>query len=171
MERDIMTAGQYHDTGNARQRWNRTAGVTVLGGVGFVDYTQSDTASSGATDPIRASMENVVAVTTALIATRPKLVVCAEAGCADDAVGKWLEGEDFIADVNVDSTTDIAVGDWLKPVNAGDHLVKATQFSVDETGAAAAESLVPVYAQALQARTANNEGTIKARVFSNGLIF
>lgn len=153
MARDIATAGGYAHSGNARPRYNRTGATLVSGSVGFVDHGTADAAST----TIALGQSNVIAVSTAGITACRQLVVHAGESTADDKIGNFFDSDDgAIVLVRVDSTTDIAKEDWLKPVNAGDHLVKATNANDY------------VYAQALEARTSNDEGTIRARLFSNG---
>lgn len=154
IDRPIATGNQYANSGNPRKRWNRTGATLATGSVGFVDHIKGDAASTSWS----LGESNVVAVTTARIAMRPQLVVHVDTGAtpADDKEALWYDGENVICYARVDSTTDIAAGDWLKPVNAGDHLVKAT-LGTDY-----------VYAQALEARTSNDEGLIRVRLFSQG---
>lgn len=141
-----------YDENNAAIFTSRTGATSVLGGVGFQDVVTSDAASTS----IAVGEGNVVAVTTALMAMRPPLVVWAEAGVADDKPGRAYCGDGIRCLINVNSTTDIAKGDWLKPVDAGDHMVKGT-LGTDY-----------VYAQALAARTSNDEGTIECLLYSSG---
>lgn len=162
----IQLPGSHYEANQVTaNRFNRTAATTKVGSVGFVDTTLSD----GDSTTIAAGLDNVVSPTTALIAKRPILVV-ANSIAADNDRLDWIEGTKVRCRVLVDSTANIAVGNWLKPVNGSDSLVVATAFSVDETGSAGAEALVPVYAQALEARTADDEGTIEVLLFSDGVI-
>lgn len=131
---------------------NRTGAATVAGGVGFVDSSRSEAESTS----ISLAANNVTAVTTALMTKRARLVVAADI-YADDAEGQWLDADDGTTClINVDSTTDILNGDLLKPVNGGDHLVKATP-GTDIW-----------YARALEGRTANSEGAIRCELYSAG---
>lgn len=130
---------------------NRTGATTVKGGVGFVDDAASDAATT-----TTYGQDNVVAVTLArIVAGTHRLAVWAVGSTADDGAERAVVGDDLIVDLLVNSTTDIAKGDPLIPVASGDHMVKGSIGN-------------KFYAVALEARTANDEGTIKARLFSSG---
>lgn len=136
---------------SASLRFNRTGATSVQGGTGALDLTQTQSESSN----IGNAESNVTPVTTALIAAGV-IGFWISAGVADNKAGYFVVGEGVICDVNVDSTTDIAKGDALKAVNAGDHMVKAT-VGTDR-----------YHAIALEARTADTEGSIRCIVFSSG---
>jgi hypothetical protein len=140
------------DGGQAASRIvnNRTGATTVKGGVGFLDLAQAEAESTS----IGLGCSNVTATTTALIAYG--ILAVFTGALADNATGRAIVAEGEIVDINVDSTTDIAKGDTLKPVNAGDHMVKATK-GTDRW-----------FAIALEARTADTEGTIRAVLYSSG---
>ncbi len=141
-----------YDENNAAIFTNRTGATSVLGGVGFQDVMTGDASSTS----IALGEGHSVAVSTARIAMRPPLVVWAEAGIADDKPGRAYCGDGIRCLINVDSTTDLAKGDWLKPVDAGDHMVKGT-LGTDY-----------VYAMVLTARTSNDEGTVDCLLYSSG---
>jgi hypothetical protein len=131
---------------------NRTGATSVLGGTCAIDLPQAD----GDSTTLRLGLSNVVAASTALMAVG-FIGLWATAGVADNADGRVIFGHGVLCQANVDSTTDIAKGDALKCVNAGDHLVKATP-GTDR-----------YHAIALEARTANTEGPIWVMLFSAGL--
>jgi len=127
----------------------RTARVaTVRGGIYAVDLHQSDAAST----TVAKGTENLVPVTTALIATGFLLV--ADAIVADNAAANVNFGIGVEVNLLVESTTDIAKGDALKAVNAQAYAVKATP-ATDR-----------YHFIALEARTANDTGIIKAVMVS-----
>lgn len=130
---------------------NRTGATTVQGSTGFIDTPQADADSTS----LATGMSNVVAVSTALI-TKGILVVAKDAGVVDNAAGNYYCGEGVQCYINVDGTTDVAKGDILKPVNAGDHMVKATA-GTDRW-----------YAVSLEARTTDSEGPVLCLLFSSG---
>jgi len=129
---------------------NRSGATTVKGSIGFIDLAQSDTDST----TLLAGLSNVIATATAQI-DAGCMVVAKAAGVTDNSAGDYYVGEGVVCYVNVNSTTDIAKGDELKPVNAGDHMVKA----------AAGDRY---HAIALEARTSDDEGPILALIFSFG---
>lgn len=130
---------------------NRTGATTVQGSVGFIDLPQAD----GDSTDLPTAQGNVVATSTALIASG-LCVVARDAGVLDNGVGQYSCDEGTKCYINVDGTTDVAKGDVLKPVNAGDHMVKAT-VGTDRW-----------FAQALEARTANTEGPVLCILWSMG---
>lgn len=165
MERTIGHPGAHYNKGGPSPRYNRTGATLVAGGVGFIDLSQSDAAS---TTP-ETAMDNVVAISTALIAIQPRLVVAAQVPnlAADDEKGQFIEGDGVECLILVESTTDILKGDWLKPVNAQVYLVKGSIGAIiDNTGSAGTYDYV--YAQALEGRTANDTGLIRCLLFSSG---
>lgn len=149
----VTTPSSKHSTAGFT-RMNRTGATIAYGGVAIVDAMQAEAESTD----IGLALHNLTAVTTALF-KHACVVVCREtAGVADNAEGRFAESNDgAMVDVLVDSTTDIAKGDLLKCVNAAAYLVKATN-GTDR----------PV-ARALEARTADTQGTIKCQLFSNGI--
>jgi hypothetical protein len=144
---------------------NRTAATLAEGSVGFLDTPQADADST----TVSLGLDNVVAVTTARMAQCPVLAVAslAAVGVVDNDRGEFHVGEGIKCRIRVDSTTDIAKGDKLKPVNAGDHMVKASiaGATIDPTGTAALDRW---YAEALEARTTNDEGLVLCRLYSSG---
>ncbi len=133
--------------------YNRTGAATVKGGVYFVDSSRSEAESTD----VPTALGNVTAVTTALMATSTTLIV-ADGIYADNAPGIFGESYDGgVFDILVDGTTDVAAGDFLKPVNAATYMVKA----------AAGETY---WAKALEARTTNSAALVKCRLYSQGLL-
>jgi hypothetical protein len=130
---------------------NRTGATSVQGGSGALDVAQTQ----GESTSIGLALTNVTPVTTAIIAAGV-IGVWESAGVVDNAKGRFIIGEGVQCVLNVDGTTDVAKGDALKAVNAGDHFVKAT-VGTDR-----------YHAIALEARTANSEGPVRALLFSSG---
>jgi len=98
--------------------------------------------------------DNVIQITTARVALRLPVVVALDA-YADDVRGQFVEGNDVIVSILVESTTDILEGDLLKPVDQQAYLVKATPGT-------------DLYvARAREGRTANDTGLISCLLFSN----
>jgi hypothetical protein len=150
MQRAIQHPGlHYNSDGFETIRTNRTGGTTEFGGVYLVDIPQSNVASTNAIE----GTKNVVAVTTALFGKPHRAVVALEA-IANNAEGRFVEGDMVLVQVRVNSTTDIAKGDPLKLVNNQESLVRAT-WGTDRWVAIANE-----------ARTEDNEGLISAWFFS-----
>lgn len=151
MNKIIGLPGSQYDSNNAAPvRTNRTGGAALVGGAYVVDLHTSATEST----TIALGQGAVVPVTTALIAAGQ--IVIARETTADDADGRFVEGEGVECDILVESTTDIAKGDALKPVNAQAYLVKAT-VGTDR-----------FHAIALEARTANDTGLIRCLLYSSG---
>jgi len=132
-------------------RYNRTGATSVKGGTGLLDILNTQ----GESTTIGTGLQNVTPVTTAGMAVGI-VGVWEAAGVGDNAQGRFITGEGVECSINVDSTTDIAKGDALKCVNAGDHMVKATPATDRH------------HAIALEARTADTEGAIRALLFSSG---
>lgn len=145
----ISTQGEQFVRGHPSKRfYNRTGGTVYEGYVGFIDEFQGDAASTS----VLTGQQNIVKVTTALMAKGdPKLVVFKETA-ADDEQARAIAGEDAIVRILVEGTTDIAKGDGLKPVNAQYYLVKGT-IGTDR-----------IYAIALEAFTTDGTGVILARL-------
>lgn len=154
----IGTQGLPFDTAQRAPRlYNRTGATIQKGYVGFLDTSQSDAAST----TVALALSNVVKPTTALIAKRAqKLVVCQDAGLADDAQGRFAMGDggDLICQILVEGTTDVAKGDLLKPVDAQYYLVKAT----------AGTDLA--FAEALEAQTSATPTLILCRLFDRAFV-
>lgn len=129
---------------------NRTGANSVVGGCYFKDLKRSQAESTSTAT----AQENFIPVTTSLI-TDGILVVGTKI-LADNERGYCVEGFGVEVDLLVESTTDIGAGDSLKPVNAQAYMVKAT-VATDK-----------VYARALEARTANDTGLIRAILYSVG---
>ncbi len=167
--RNISSGLAPYNTAEPRRRTNRTAGTLVKGSVGMVD----DLLTDGDSTTIQLAMDNIVAVSTARISARCPLVVFCGDSCVDNEQGNFAEAQgDAIVQVLVNSTTNIAAGDFLKPVDASDSLVKnasaANPFVVDESGSVS-DTLTISYARALEARTADDEGLIWCRLYSHGI--
>jgi hypothetical protein len=129
---------------------NKTGGALVKGSVVVLDLTK-----------VTATTLLEVQDFVKLWATgKPALVFIAADSIADGAVGPFIPGraEGTLCLVEVDSTTDIAVGDQLKLVTGVDHLVKATAGTD------------PYCAIALEARTSNDQGNIAAVVFNRCVV-
>ena len=134
------TTGNRHTPHSARF-WNRSGASTAVGGVLALDIAAGDAAS---TTP-ELALTNLIEPATAQFNTA-EYVVCKEVK-ADDLLVDCFTGDGVLVQVRVNSTTDIAKGDPLKPVNSENHLVKAT-------------STDPYVATALEARTTDDVGLI-----------
>lgn len=148
----IQGIGSFEGPGNAPRFFNRTGAATALGYVGFVDDIQSDAAST----TLALGLAGIVKPATAHL-TQPGRIpaVCVEAGVADDGEGRWAVAQDasgLVIQILVESTTDVALGDPLKIVDAQYYLVKAT------TGA---DEFVAI---ALEAKTANSAAVMWCRL-------
>jgi len=124
-KRTIGLSNEYYDRNEAPRRTNKTGSDTVVGGVYSVDLPgdDADSQTSSAADPNK-SQGNVTAVSTADIAAGELIV--AEEIVADDADGRFCEGEGVVVNVLVDGTTDVAAGDPVKAQNASTSVIKAT---------------------------------------------
>lgn len=163
--RTIQTTTAHYNKGSVSTRYNRTGATLVEGAVGFIDAAQGD----GDSGSVEAGLDNVVAISTARIAIQPRLVVAAGVPnfAADNERGQFIEGDGVECLILVESTTDIAAGDWLKPVNAQVYMVKGNIGAIiDNTGSSGTYDYV--YAQALQARTADSAGLIRCLLYSGG---
>lgn len=129
---------------------NKTAATTSEGSIGFLDEAQADADST----TLALGLSNVVAASTALMAYGH--AVLAKGAYADDADGLFEAGEGVRSRIRVNSTTDIAKGDVLKPVNGQNYAVKATKGT---------DRWIAV---ALEARTSDDAGVIECVLYSRG---
>lgn len=153
-------AGQVFTT-HKRRVMNRTAATVAIGDVVAFDMLATDAditkGVGGGTglDKQDGIFHNVVAVAAGnkdgLIAVVSGLL--SGAGKDNTEIEVTLLGQRVKCKVN--STTDIAIGDRLKPVAADDHLVKLAAAAADERAVA----------YALEARTTDDEGTIDVTFF------
>jgi hypothetical protein len=162
---NIGLPGQHLSSNPTINLANRTGATLAEGSVGFLDTPAADAASTD----VATALDNVVAITTTRMGQQPTLVVAslAAVGVIDDDRGEFHVGNGITCRIRVDSTADIAKGDKLKPVNGGDHMVKATPAgaTIDPTTTVALDRW---YAEALEARTSNDEGTILCLLYSSG---
>src|SRR5690349_3351360 len=122
--RTIRSGLQQYENARAHPRYNRSGGATLAWGSYFVDTPQGDADST----TIEKGLQNAIAVTTALIAKQPRLIISdgtQQSQPADNAQGMFVEGDCVDTFALVEGTTDIAKGDKLKPVNGQAYLVKA----------------------------------------------
>lgn len=161
MSAAISSAKIRYPAGSTRAFRNRTGGATVAGGIYVIDIPQAD----GDSGSIAAGLENILGVTTARMAVRPRVVIATEA-VDDNGVVQCVEafGVPVITQCRVESTTDIAKGDLLKLVDVQTYLVKATvAYTVNEAGSSTRDTY---YARALEARTSNDAGLISVLFYS-----
>jgi hypothetical protein len=152
MPKDIAMPGDYASNAGA-VRTNRTGASIAIGGVAIVDATQAEAESTS----VALGQQNLTAVTSTNLKAGKVVVNVTGAAVADNADGRFCESNDgAIVQALVNSTTDIAKGDWLKPVNGQAYLVKGTN-GTDRT-----------VARALEARTSDDTGLIYVELFSNG---
>lgn len=113
--------GDIFEDGKLRHFVNRSGAATVKGGAYVWDIFHTEAES----DSIDNGKKNVTAVSTALIATAPIIVIASDV-IADNAAGLFYIGDGVECPILLEGTTDVTIASAVKIVNVQPYMVLAT---------------------------------------------